>query len=50
MLVVVALVAVALDVVRPPANVDEAETMIPTVVVGTSTPFTTFQSLKAVDM
>lgn len=48
--VVVAFVAVALLIVRPPANVDDADTMTPIVVVGTRTPFTTFQSLKALDM
>jgi hypothetical protein len=34
----------------PPPMVEEAETMMPTVVVGASTPFTTFQSLNAVEM
>jgi hypothetical protein len=48
--VVVALVAVAVPIVNPPVNVDEALTITPIVVVGASTPFTTFQSLNAVEM
>jgi hypothetical protein len=48
--VVVALVAVAVLIVNPPVNVDEALTITPIVVVGASTPFTTFQSLKAEEM
>jgi hypothetical protein len=48
--VVVAFVAVALLVVMPPANVEDADTITPIVVVGTRTPFTTFQSLKTLDM
>jgi hypothetical protein len=36
----VALVVVLFDTVRPPEKVEEAETMMPTVVVGTKEPLT----------